>query len=84
MWDDKDHPLLSFGVTGGQIAHTWSFLDLPLKSLGYNGSNELFGRLLGVKLRPQQADGLFHLGDTEIGEDWHFFYQKGRIQKISM
>ena len=25
---------------GGQIAHTWTTFDLPLQSLGYNGSNE--------------------------------------------
>ena len=45
-----------------------STLGVPLKSFGYNGSNELCGRSMASKLRPQQADTKFHKSDTEICE----------------
>ena len=31
---------------------------------------------MASKLWPQQADGLFYQGDTEIGENLHFFIKR--------
>ena len=47
-----------------------------LKTYGHNASNELCGRSVASKLIPQQAGGLFHQGDTEIGENLHFFIKR--------
>ena len=44
--------------------------------MGYYASNELCGRSVASKLIPQQAGGLFHQGDTEIGENLHFFIKR--------
>ena len=46
------------------------------KQMGYYASNELCGRSVASKLIPQQAGGLFHQGDTEIGENLHFLIKR--------
>ena len=38
---------------------------------------------MASKLWPQQADGLFYQGETEIGENLHFFYKTLRTRKFS-
>ena len=43
-----------------------------LKSLGYNGSNELCGRSVASKLSLQQADGFFYQSDMKFREKWKF------------
>ena len=49
----------ALGRSGGQTVDTRSTSGVPLKSLGYNGSNELCGRSVASKLSPQQADESF-------------------------
>ena len=68
--------LLSLGGAGGQTVHNRSTFGVPLKTYGHNASNELCGRSVASKLWPQQADGLFYQGDTEIGENLHFFIKR--------
>ena len=68
--------LLSLGGAGGQTVHNRSTFGAPLKTYGHNASNELCGRSVASKLWPQQADGLFYQGDTEIGENLHFFIKR--------
>ena len=67
---------LSLRGAGGQTVHNRSTLGVPLKTYGHNASNELCGRSVASKLWPQQADGLFYQGDTEIGENLHFFIKR--------
>ena len=50
-----------------------STFGLPLKTLGYNGSNELCGRSVASKLSPQQADDFVYQSDTQIREKRKFF-----------
>ena len=73
FWGDTNRTLLTLGGAGGQTVETRSTFGVPLQNLVYNASNELCGRSVASKLRPQQADGLFYQGDTEIGEKLHFF-----------
>ena len=42
----------------------------------YNSSNELFGRYMAWKLRPQQTDGLFHKSKTQLCEILHFLQNR--------
>ena len=48
--------LLTLGGAGGLTVENRSTIGVPLKTLGYYASNELFGRSVASKLRPQQAD----------------------------
>ena len=75
--------LLSLGGAGGQTVHNRSTFGAPLKTYGHNASNELCGRSVASKLWPQQADGLFYQGETEIGENLHFFYKTVCTLKFS-
>ena len=68
--------LLTLGGAGGLTVENRSTIGVPLKTLGYYASNELCGRSVASKLIPQQAGGLFHQGDTEIGENLHFFIKR--------
>merc|ERR1712020_674826 len=54
---DKYRHHLTLGRSGGQTVDTRSTSGVPLKSLGYNGSNDLCGRSVASKLSLQQADG---------------------------
>ena len=51
---------------------TRSTFRVPLKTLGYNGSNELRGRSVASKLSPQQADEFFLQVAMEICENGNF------------
>ena len=64
---------LTLEGAGGQTDDTRSTFRPPLKSLGYNGSNELCGRSVASKLSLQQADGFFYQSDMKIREKWKFF-----------
>ena len=64
------------GRSGGQTVDTRSTSGVPLKSLGYNGSNELCGRSVASKLSPQQADGFFFQSDMKIREKGKFFVNR--------
>ena len=64
------------GRSGGQTVDTRSTSGVPLKSLGYNGSNELCGRSVASKLSLQQADGFFYQGDMKIREKGKFFVNR--------
>ena len=64
---------LTLGRCGGQTIDTRSTSGVPLKSLGYNGSNELCGRSVASKLSLQQADGFFYQRDMKIREKRKFF-----------
>ena len=55
----KKCTLLSLGGAGGQTVHNRSTFGAPLKTYGHNASNELYG--------------LFYQGDTEIGQNLHFY-----------
>ena len=72
----KKCTLLSLGGAGGQTIHNRSTFGAPLKTYGHNASNELCGKSVASKLRPQQANGLFYQGDTEIGENLHLFIKR--------
>ena len=50
LWD-----ILALKIDGCQTVDTRSTFGVPLKSLGYNGSNELLGRSVASKLSLQQA-----------------------------
>ena len=63
---------LTLGGAVDQTAGTWSTLGVPLKSLGYNASNELCGRSVTLKFSAQEADGLFLRVAKEIRENLHF------------
>ena len=67
---------LTLGRSGGQTVDTRSTSGVPLKSLGYNGSNELCGRSVASKLSPQQADGFFYQSDMKIREKGKFFVNR--------
>ena len=73
---------LSLRGAGGQTVHNRSTLGVPLKTYGHNASNELCGRSVASKLWPQQANGLFYQGETEMSENLHF-YKTLRTQKCS-
>ena len=70
---DKYGHHLTLGRSAGQTVDTRSSFGVSLKSLGYNDSNELLGRSVASKLSPQQADELFHQGDTQTREKRKFF-----------
>ena len=54
------------GEAGGQTVGTNLILGVDLNILGYNGSNELCERSMAQKLRPQQANKIFHQKDKKI------------------
>merc|ERR1712116_123519 len=64
---------LTLGRSGGQTVDTRSTSEVPLKSLGYNGSNELLGRSVASKLSPQQAGKKKTRAAMEFREKWKFF-----------
>ena len=66
---------------GRQTVDTRSTSGVPLKSLGYNGSNKLLEKSVASKLSPQQADELFYQSDTQILEKWKFFSLRPPGQK---
>ena len=72
---------LTLGRSGGQTVDTRSTSGLPLKSLGYNGSNELLGRSVASKLSPQQADEFFL--PKRHGNSWktEIFYSSASSSK---
>merc|ERR1711994_504835 len=70
---DKYRHHLTLGRSGGQTVDTRSTSGVPLKRLGYNGSNELCGRSLASKLSPQQADDFFYQSEMKIREKRKFF-----------
>merc|ERR1712117_167896 len=74
---------LTLGRSGGQTVDTRSTSGVPLKSLGYNGSNELCGRSVASKLNLQEADGFFYQRDMKIREKRKFFslWPPGRKRK---
>ena len=45
FWGDTNRPLLTLGGAGGQTVETRSTFGVRLKSLGYNASNGLCGKL---------------------------------------
>ena len=47
------------GISGGQSVETRSTSGVTLKSLGYNGSNELLGRSVASKLWVHEPDTFF-------------------------
>ena len=49
---------------------------VPLKSLGYNGSNELLGRSVASKLWVHEPDTFFLEAAREISEKWNFFVNR--------
>ena len=49
---------------------------VPLKSLGYNGSNELLGRSVASKLWVHEPDTFFLEAAREICEKWNFFVNR--------
>ena len=51
----------------------WSTFGVPLKTLGYNGSNELLGRSVASKLSLQQAGKKKPRAATQIREKLNFF-----------
>ena len=65
-----------------QTIGTRSTSGVPLKSLGYNGSNELCGRSVASKLSPQQADGFFYQSDMKIREKWKFFVNRSEPENF--
>ena len=67
LWEDLEAKLL----TPGQL----------LKSLGYNGSNELCGRSVALKLSPQQADKFFLQVAMEICEKQKFLVFGLQLEK---
>ena len=81
FWGDTNRPLLTLGETGGQTVDVMSIFGVHLKSFGYIGSNELCGRPVASKLRPQQSDGLLHQSETELREILHFVTKRA-YQKI--
>ena len=76
FWGDANRTLLTLGGAGGLTVETGSTIGVPLKTLGYNASNELCGKSVASKLRLQQADGLFHNSQFRIcvlkGSATHF------------
>ena len=64
---------LTLGEPGGQTVDTRSTSGLPLKSFGYNGSNELLGRSVASKLSQQQADEFFYQSKMKIRKNRKFF-----------
>ena len=73
--------ILTLEGAGRQTVDTRSTSGLPLKSLGYKGSNELLGRSVASKLSPQQADEFFYQRDMEIREKKEFFYSSASSSK---
>ena len=53
---------------GGQTDDTRSTFRPPLKTLGYNGSNQLLGRSVASKLWVHEPDTFFWGTDNEINE----------------
>ena len=49
---------------------------VPLKNLGYNGSNELLGRSVASKLWVHEPDIFFLEAAREISEKWNFFVKR--------
>ena len=49
---------------------------VPLKNLGYNGSNELLGRSVASKLWVHEPDAFFLEAAREISEKWNFFVKR--------
>ena len=46
LWEDLEAKLLTpVGRSGGQTVDTWSTSGVPLKSLGYNGSNQVVPKI---------------------------------------
>merc|ERR1712203_409523 len=67
---------LTLGRSGGQTVDTRSTSGLPLKSLGYNGSNELCGRSVASKLSPQQPGKKKKKVAMEFREKGKFFVNR--------
>ena len=61
---------------GRQTVDTRSTSGVPLKSLGYNGSNELLGRSVASKLWVHEPDTFFLEAAREISEKWNFFVKR--------
>jgi len=59
-----------------QTIGTRSTSGVPLKSLGYNGSNELLGRSVASKLWVHEPDTFFLEAAREISEKWNFFVNR--------
>ena len=56
---------------------------VPLKSLGYNGSNLLLGRSVASKLWVHEPDTFFGGKDKEISEKRNFFVNRSVPKKFS-
>ena len=81
FWAAENLHHLTLGGAGGKTVHTRSTFEIPLKTLGYNGSNELCRRSVASKLSPRQADDFFYQSDTQIREKRKFFSLRPPAQK---
>ena len=67
LWD-----ILSLKGAGRKIVDTASTFGVPLKSLGYNGSNKLCGRSVASKLNVHETNEFLYRKDKEIDEKVKF------------
>ena len=70
---DDFSDMLTLQGAGGQTDDTGLTFRVPLKTLGYNGSNQLCGRLVASKFRAQEPVTLCLGTDKEISEKRNFF-----------
>ena len=67
LWD-----ILSLKGAGRKIVDTASTFGVPLKSLGYNGSNKLCERSVASKLSVHETNEFLYRKDKEIDEKVKF------------